>query len=137
MATLFQFQILTPESVVFEKEISSAIVPGTEGYLGILAHHAPLISGIVPGKVTVKDVDSRVQHFSVGGGFVEVSLNRAVLLADSIEAVSDIDIERARKSLERARERLSSRSPGTDVERAQASMARALNRIRIAEAVRE
>jgi F-type H+-transporting ATPase subunit epsilon len=136
MATLFQFQILTPESIVLEREISSAVVPGTEGYLGILAHHAPLISGIVPGKVTVKGEDAKIEHFSVSGGFVEVSFNKAVLLADSVEAVSEIDVERARESLERARERLSSRSPGTDVERARASMARALNRIRIAEAVK-
>ena len=84
MATPFQLSILTPEKTVFEGEVEYLEVPGTEGYLGVLAHHAPLVTALKAGNLTLRR-GGRDQKLKVSGGFFEVSHNRATVLADSIE----------------------------------------------------
>jgi len=79
----FQFRLVTPQKLLLETEVSSLKVPGSEGYLGVLAHHAPLITALQEGKLTVKDVGGRETAYHVTGGFLEVSDNRATVLADS------------------------------------------------------
>ena len=131
---MFKLSVVTPERVVFEQSARSIIAPGSEGYLGILTDHAPLITALIPGKLSVTDDASQTQDFALSGGFLEFANNVVPILADAIERASEIDIERARRSEARARERLSHRSdPAIDVARAEGSLARALNRIRLAE----
>jgi F-type H+-transporting ATPase subunit epsilon len=84
MATPFQLSILTPEKTVFEGEVEYLEVPGTEGYLGVLAHHAPLVTALQSGNVTLRR-GGRDEKIGVGGGFFEVSHNKATVLADSVE----------------------------------------------------
>ena len=134
---MFHLSIVTPENVIYEGEVLSVIVPGEEGYLGVLADHAPLISTIKPGKVTIKDKSHKELFFSVSYGFFEVSANRATLLVDAVEDISRIDYERARSSMSRARKRLAEMSGAIDVIRAQRSLERARNRITIFDANRE
>jgi F-type H+-transporting ATPase subunit epsilon len=130
---LFKLSVVTPEKVVFEKDVRSMIAPGSEGYLGVLSEHAPLITALIPGKLTVIDNEGNEVDYSVSGGFLEVSGNVATVLADAIEAPDGIDVERARRAEHRARERLSRRSDsGIDEIRAEASLARALNRQKMA-----
>jgi F-type H+-transporting ATPase subunit epsilon len=85
MAT-FQLSILTPERAVFEGPVEYVEVPGTEGYLGVLAHHAALVTGMAPGRLTVRREGGAVEHWQVSGGFFEVSNNRATVLADRVGA---------------------------------------------------
>jgi len=160
MAETFQLQVLTPTRKLFDARVESIVAPGIEGYVGILAHHAPLITALRPGRLTVRfaaepapvaaeaagtavraageTVEARTptfagtQIFCVSGGFLEVSGNRAIILADAIEAPREIDVERARRAAERARERIRAGSPEWDVDRAVAALERALSRLKVA-----
>ena len=84
MAATFQLSILTPEKSVFEGEVEYVEVPGTEGYLGVLAHHAALVTSLASGTLTLRRPDGETEKHQVAGGFFEVSNNRATVLADSI-----------------------------------------------------
>jgi F-type H+-transporting ATPase subunit epsilon len=134
---MYLLTIVTPEKIFYEDEITSLIAPGSEGYLGVLTDHAPLITGLVPGKLTVKDENNQEVHFAVSSGFMEVFKNQVTILADSIEFVKDIDIERAKRALERARQRLRSKEREVDIPRAIAALKRAENRIYLYEKVKE
>jgi F-type H+-transporting ATPase subunit epsilon len=134
---MYLLTIVTPEKIFYEDEVTSLIAPGSEGYLGVLTNHAPLITGLVPGKLTVKDESNQEVHLAVSGGFMEVFKNQVTILADSIEFVKDIDIERAKKALERAGQRLRSKEKEIDIPRAIAAMKRAENRIYLFEKMKE
>ena len=84
MPPTYQLSILTPEKTVFEGEVEYLQVPGTEGYLGVLANHAALVTALAPGRVTLRR-GGRDETLEVTGGFFEVSRNRATVLADSVE----------------------------------------------------
>lgn len=131
---MFRLSVVTPEKVVFEQSARSIIAPGSEGYLGILTNHAPLITALIPGKLTVTDANDVVQEYALSGGFLEVSNNLVTILADSIEPINNIDVERARRAEQRARERLAHRTdPNIDVTRAESALARALNRLHLSQ----
>lgn len=84
MAATFHLSILTPEKSVFEGEVEYLEVPGIAGYLGVLAHHAALVTGLAKGTLTVRVAAGQTQHWDVSGGFFEVSNNRATVLADGV-----------------------------------------------------
>lgn len=81
----FRLEILTPQKVCFTGQVVSLVAPGTIGYLGVLANHAPLMTTLVSGTVTFRDPAGATQALqSTGGGFLDVAGNRATILADSI-----------------------------------------------------
>lgn len=85
MATSFKLQVITPARTVFDGEIESLTAPGKDGYVGVLAHHAPLVSTLGAGKLTiVKGGEESV--YQVDGGFLEVHGNVATLLVDRLES---------------------------------------------------
>ncbi len=129
---MFNLSIVTPEKIFYEDEVASLIAPGIEGYLGILTDHAPLITAITPGKVTVKDNSQEEIILSVTNGFLEVSANTATLLVDAVEYASEIDADRAKEALERARKRMADEAGNIDIPRARKAIDRAKNRIKIA-----
>jgi len=133
---MYNLSIVTPEKVFYEGEVASLIAPGSEGYLGVLTDHAPLITALVPGKLTVKDQKNQETIFAIGGGFMEVFKNQATILAHSIESIDQINYERAREALERAKERLRSKAREIDIPRAWAALYRAQNRIQLHKAIR-
>jgi len=128
---MYLLSITTPEKVVFEDQISSLIAPGMAGYLEILTDHAPIITSLMPGKLTVTDNNKEKIIYAVSGGFLEVSGNRATLLADAVEVASQIDLKRAEAALERAGRRVESKAREIDIPRAVAALRRAENRIKI------
>ncbi len=83
----FTFRLVTPQRVVFEGPVVSIQAPGSEGYLGVLAHHAPLITMLKEGKLEMRDPSGHVTAWHVTGGFLEVSNNRASALADSADPI--------------------------------------------------
>jgi F-type H+-transporting ATPase subunit epsilon len=85
--TEFTFRLVTPQRIVFEGPVISIQVPGSEGYLGVLAHHAPLITALKPGKLKMQDPTGWVTTYEVTGGFLEVSDNVASVLADSADPI--------------------------------------------------
>ena len=84
MAALFKLSILTPEKTVFEGDVSYVEAPGTEGYLGVLAHHAALVTALSTGTLTVREASGAETRWQVAGGFFEVSNNTATVLADAV-----------------------------------------------------
>ena len=129
---MFRLSIVTPEKIVYEEDVNSIIAPGTVGYLGILSNHAPIITSLKPGKLTVKDNTGKEINFALSGGFLENSSNNCTILADSVEFAKNIDIERAKQSLERAKQRIQNAAGNIDVGRAQAAYERAKNRLTLA-----
>ena len=86
MSALFHVNIILPGRVAYDAEASSLIVPAYEGYLGVLAHHAPIITELKTGTIKIRDANNKTTHFNLkSGGFLEVSENRATLLVDSLE----------------------------------------------------
>ncbi len=131
---MFRLAIVTPERVHFDGEIKSLVAPGTEGYLGVLSQHAPLITALKPGKIEFRDAQDTVHVMAVSGGFLEVSNNLATILAEAVEEADKIDIERARQAYERSKARLVSAGKGEteiDLPSVQAALDRAANRIKV------
>ena len=120
---------MSPERILFEDEIRSLIVPGSEGYLGVLANHAPLIATLKVGKITIKDESNVEKIMAISGGFIEVSNNTATILADTVELVDEIDLARAQDALKRAQDALNLDVSRSEQERARHSLAKAKNRI--------
>ncbi|MBK8229840.1 MAG: ATP synthase F1 subunit epsilon [Candidatus Eisenbacteria bacterium] len=128
MAETFHLSVLTPTASLLDEEVESAIFPGSEGYLGVLAHHAPLLTALIPGKITVRRPDGTTSLYAVSGGFLEVSGNRANVLADALEEAGSIDAARAARALERARTRMKEHGKW-DTTRNEAALRRAQNRL--------
>jgi F-type H+-transporting ATPase subunit epsilon len=112
MAATFHVRLLTPEREVFAGEAQHLYARGSLGYLGVLAHHAPLLTSLEPGVMSIRAADGRTEHFVVTGGFLEVSANRATVLADAAELASEIDAAAAERALAEARGRLASPHTG-------------------------
>ncbi|MHC1739104.1 MAG: ATP synthase F1 subunit epsilon [Ignavibacteriaceae bacterium] len=128
----FNLELVTPAKPLFKGEVTSVVFPGSKGEFQVLFNHSPIISTLVPGRIIVRqsDIDTL---YSTSGGIVEIKDNKVTALLDSLEKAEEIDIVRATKSAERAKERLSSASRETiNVARAEASLSRALVRIKVA-----
>ncbi len=91
MAVTFHITLLTPERTVYEGEAVHLLAPGREGYLGVLAHHAPLLTSLKPGNLAVRTPDGVEHVFRTPGGFLEVSANRVLVLADDCEPLAEVD----------------------------------------------
>ncbi|MBU0983017.1 MAG: ATP synthase F1 subunit epsilon [candidate division Zixibacteria bacterium] len=130
---MFRLSIVTPEKIFFEADVKSLVVPGTEGYLGVLSNHAPLITALNPGKIEFRDAEDQVRLLAVSGGFLEVSGNVATLLADAAEETDSIDIDRARAARKKAWQDLKDARSGEELVEARAALDRATNRIKLYE----
>ena len=119
-----ELEIVTPEKHMLAETVDYVELPGQEGYMGVLPGHAPLLSELGMGTLSYRK-DSEVQYFAVLGGFVEVLPGRVIVLADACERAGEIDVERARAALERAKGELA-KSGSADTNSAEAT--RALNR---------
>jgi len=129
MSTI-KLDIVTAERVVFSDEVDVVVVPGVEGQLGILPHHAPLMTMLQPGELLVRKGGEEF-CIAVTGGFLEVRPDRVIILADAAERAEEIDIHRAEEAKRRAEERLSEHAPGADMAQAEAALRRALVRIEV------
>jgi F-type H+-transporting ATPase subunit epsilon len=128
MKELF-LEVITPSKTAYQGNIISVTIPGTLGSFQVLYNHAPLLSSFEIGTIKVVDEGGTVKHFATGGGTVEVLKNKVLVLAESFESPEEINIERAKSAMERAKDRLKEKSAQIDVDRAQAALARAMNRI--------
>ncbi len=129
MSKAFKITIVTAEKQVYDGEAVSVILPGLSGYLGVLANHAPLVTALVPGVLTIRTDDSNTEYLAIGTGFVEVAKNAMSIMCDSCEKAVDIDVSRAENARDRAAKRLSENGSGLDKSRAQMSLDRAKARI--------
>jgi F-type H+-transporting ATPase subunit epsilon len=104
MAT-FNFEIITPHEKVLTKEAERVILRTVEGDMGILANHAPFVSELAPGEMKVV-AEGYEERFFVSGGFLEISREKTLVLADDAVNVKDIDVIQAKKEAEEAKAKL-------------------------------
>ncbi|MDF2962458.1 MAG: subunit epsilon of synthase [Paenibacillus sp.] len=126
----FLLEIVTPERKVYAEQVNMIIVKGSEGELGILPNHIPLVTPLKVAPVTVKQ-NGKEQYIAVNGGFMEVRKDKVVILAESAELPEQIDVNRAKEAKSRAEQRLASKQDQVDFKRAELALQRALNRIHV------
>lgn len=131
MATL-RLEIITAERQVLADDIDILVAPGIEGELGILPHHAPLMTMLQPGELLIRK-DGEETYMVVTGGFLEVRPDKVIVLADACERAEEIDVARAEEAKRRAEERLKTRPPDMEAASIEASLRRSLSRLRVAE----
>lgn len=128
----FKLEIITPFQIIYQQQVKHIRMPGTEGYFGVLAGHAPFITTLRTGEIKV-DLEHDTKYFATSGGTVEVLPHSVTVLVETAEEASQIDVARALAAKGRAEKRLKEKSPDTDLERAKAALLRAINRIGVAQ----
>ncbi len=130
MADNLLVEIVSPDGAAFRGEALSFRAPGVQGGFEILRNHAPMVAATGIGPIYVTLPDGKVVAFASSGGFVEVLDNHVIMLAETAEAASTIDVERAQKAEERAKEHLEASQSAEERAEAQAELERARNRLR-------
>lgn len=135
MASL-RLEIITAERIVLTAEaVGSVRVPASEGIVGILPRHAPLMTTLAPGELIMRKGEEE-ESFFVTGGFLEVRDNHVAVLADASERAEEIDVDRAEEARQRAEEALKEKRDSAELAAAEAAMRRALIRLRLAQRAR-
>ncbi|HWI65828.1 MAG TPA: F0F1 ATP synthase subunit epsilon [Symbiobacteriaceae bacterium] len=125
-------QIVTPEGTVLKDvKTDAVIIPATEGSMGILHNHAPMVTTLKVGVLRYKQ-GGNYKRVALNGGFMELSSNRITILADTAESGETIDILRAQEARKRAETRLRDRAANVDRARAEAALQRAVARLKAA-----
>jgi F-type H+-transporting ATPase subunit epsilon len=126
-------EIVTPEKLAYSGEVDSVQVPGIEGELGILPHHAPLVSILGAGELRLRKGGSE-ESFAVIGGFLQVRPDKVTVMAETADMASEIDLEKAQQARREAEQALETGyHEGADLSAARAALQTALLRVRIAE----
>jgi F-type H+-transporting ATPase subunit epsilon len=129
--TTFRLEIVTAEKLIYSDDVSAILAWGVEGQLGILPHHAPLMTMLQPGDLMIRK-EKDEEYLAISGGFLEVRPDKVILLADACERADEIDIERAEEAKKRAEEALKA-GPSPDAAVAEAALRRSLIRLKVAE----
>jgi F-type H+-transporting ATPase subunit epsilon len=103
MADSFKFELVSPERLLISEDVESVIIPGTEGEMTVMANHAPVMSTVKPGIVTVKPVSGSEQQYAVFGGFADILPETCTVLAESAVHVDDLDREDLQRRIEEAK----------------------------------
>jgi len=128
-----QLEIVTPERLAYSDEVDSVQLPGIEGELGVLPHHAPLISTLGVGELRIRKGGAE-ESFAIVGGFLQVLPTKVVVLAETADMASEIDLEKAQEARREAEKALESGyHEGADLSMARATLQQALLRERLAQ----
>ena len=106
-----QVEIVTPSRQLYSGAVQMITLPGAEGEMGVLAGHAPLLTTLNIGEITLHSADGEAEYIAVSGGVVEVLPDKVIVMARSAERVEEIDIARAEAAMQRAEDALNTRSP--------------------------
>ena len=129
--TYFKVKILAADKPFYEGEALSLIVPTVNGQYGILAHHSNTLGATVPGLLKITYPDNREEVLSVSSGIFKIEHNHVLVLVDSLERPEEIDINRAKREADEAKEALLQKMSRQEYYSTQAKLARALNRLKI------
>jgi F-type H+-transporting ATPase subunit epsilon len=129
-------EVVTPDKAVFSGNVTSLTAKAWEGYLGVMAGHAPMLCTLVPGALTIKQGEKHAV-MACSGGFMEVGPKKVIILAEAAEDVANIDVERAKKAKERAEELLRKATSEADLKLAEAALSRAINRLLLSEQAKD
>lgn len=104
MAEAFKFELVSPERLLVSEQVETVVIPGSEGEMTVMARHAPVMTTVKPGVVTVKPVSGAEERYVVFGGFADILPSGCTLLAESATAVKDIDRADLARRIQEARE---------------------------------
>ncbi len=132
MAEKLTLEVVTPDRKILSTEADVVVLPGAEGQFGVLYGHVPFLSALDIGEMYYRD-GGKTEFLSVSGGFAEVTGTKVTIVAEAAEVGKEIDIERAKRALERAEKRLAmARTENIDWVRAEAALRRAMMRMKVA-----
>ena len=133
MAEQIQLEVVTPDTIVVEEMVDLIVAPGTEGEFGVLPDHIPFLTSLKVGEMYYRK-GNQTDYIAITGGYAEVLPDKVTVLAEAAEKARDIDVDRARRAMERAQERLRQTKKETlDYAQAEAALARAMMRLKVAE----
>jgi len=124
-------ELVTPDRAIARETVDEVQIPGSEGYLGVLPGHTPLLTTLQVGELWFRQGDEKY-YVLVAFGFAEILPDRVTILAQIAERAEDIDVSRAREAERRSRQRLESTPSNMDVERARISLMKSLIRLQVA-----
>jgi F-type H+-transporting ATPase subunit epsilon len=128
-----QLEIVTPERLAYADTVDAVVLPGSQGELGVLPHHAPLVSTLGIGELRIRKGGSE-EAFAIVGGFLQVLPDKVVVMAETADMAAEIDLEKAQQARRQAEAALESGyTEGADLAAARAALQQALLRIRVAE----
>lgn len=130
MSSKFLLEVVTPDKSFFNGEVEMAIVRTTEGDIGIMKNHEPVVAPVSVGGIRIKR-NGEFREAACAGGFLTVDEDKVIVITDAAEWADEIDVKRAQDSADRAARRLENKQNELDVLRAKVSMDRAMNRIRV------
>jgi F-type H+-transporting ATPase subunit epsilon len=130
MANTYKLIILSPEREFYTGEVSELIVGSTEGAIGILAKHMPLVTTLRPSISEIVEKDGKKLKAFTSSGILEVKGNEVTMLCDACEWPEEIDKKRAEEAKKRAEKRIDQKT-GVDIKRAELALARALARMKL------
>jgi len=136
MTNKLNFEIITPEKIVYRDEIDSLTLPTQEGQITILPEHIPLVTMIVPGEIIIKK-NNDFHHIAVMKGFLETSQNHIKILTDAAELAEEIDDRRAEEAKLRAKKAKAQATTNIEIAEATVALERALTRIKVAQRKRK
>jgi F-type H+-transporting ATPase subunit epsilon len=128
-----QLEIVTPERLAYSDLVDAVVLPGIEGELGVLPHHAPLVTMLGVGELRIRKSGAE-ESFAIVGGFLQVRPDKVVVMAETADMASEIDLEKAQEARREA-ERILEGAPtdAVDLAAARAQLQHSLLRIRVAE----
>jgi F-type H+-transporting ATPase subunit epsilon len=128
-----RLEIVTPERLAYDDDVDAVILPGSEGELGVLPHHAPLLTTLGAGELRIRK-GGQEESFAVFGGFLQVRPDKVVVMAETADLSAEIDLDKAREVRAAAEKALEAGfHEGADLSAARAALQQALLRIRVAE----
>ncbi len=128
---MYSINIATPQGVLFSGEVNSCMATGLDGKFQMLNNHAPMLSSIDVGELSLEYPDEKKKYISTSNGFLEIKNNQLNIIVESAEWAKDIDLERAKAAKDRAEKRFIQKE-NIDLTRAKISLIRAINRIKVA-----
>ena len=132
MAATFRLQIVTPQETILDTEIEMAVLRTTEGDMGILANHIPLVAELAIGEMKIKS-EGKDEIYYVSGGFLEVSREKTLVLADEAISLENLDVERAKRDAEIAKQKLLKLKEEKDIASMEKTLQEALTKVKIVE----
>jgi F-type H+-transporting ATPase subunit epsilon len=130
LPTHLDLQIVTPDRLIVNEQVDEVQIPGTEGYLGVLPGHTPLLTALSIGEMWYRKGQEKT-HLSIAGGFAEVLPDRVTLLATLAERPEEIDVARAEAARQRAEQRLAQARSDVDYERARVALQKSIIRLQV------
>lgn len=130
MAELMKLQVICPDRIFYEGEVTMVELNTTEGELGIYPRHIPLTCIVAPGILTITE-ESGLKNAALHAGFVQIMPDKVTIMAEVAEWPDEIDLDRAEAAKERAEERIREKDSKTDIARAETALHRAVARINV------